>query len=134
MSETTIVLALVAAGALAAEPQPIAPGSWGGAHAQIEVKDEETRIELDCAHGVIPGVLAVGKNGAVDTLGALVQHGSRAETDAGQGEPARFRGTLTGKTLTLTVTLVGPSQDLGPFKLIRGRPGRLATCPVPPAG
>jgi hypothetical protein len=138
MAETTIVLALAVAAAMAAEPPqppaPVAPGSWGGAHAQIEVKDEETRIELDCAHGVIPGGLAVGKNGAVDTLGALVQHGSRAETDAGLGEPARFRGTLTGKTLTLTVTLVGPSQDLGPFKLIRGRPGRLATCPVPPAG
>jgi hypothetical protein len=136
MSETTIVLALVAAAALTDPPPaaPVAPGSWGGAHAQIEVKDEETRIELDCAHGVIPGVLAVGKDGSVDTLGALVQHGSRAETDAGQGEPARFRGTLTGKTLTLTVTLVGPSQELGPFKLVRGRPGRLATCPVPPAG
>ena len=136
MSETTIVLALLAAAAVAdpPPPAPVAPGSWGGAHAQIEVKDEETRIELDCAHGVIPGVLAVGKDGSVDTLGALVQHGSRAETDAGQGEPARFRGTLTGKTLTLTVTLVGPSQELGPFKLVRGRPGRLATCPVPPAG
>ena len=136
MSEATIALALFVAGTLAdpAPPAPVAPGSWGGAHAQIEVKDEETRIELDCAHGVIPGGFAVGKNGAVDTLGALVQHGSRAETDAGQGEPARFRGTLTGKTLTLTVTLVGPSQDLGPFKLVRGRPGRLATCPVPPAG
>ena len=57
-----------------------------------------------------------------------------AETDAGLGEPARFRGTLTGKTLTLTVTLVGPSQDLGTFKLKQGRPGRLAACPVPPAG
>jgi hypothetical protein len=137
MSETTILLAFGAAAVLAAEPRPaapVAPGSWGGAHAQMEVKDEETRIELDCAHGVIPGGLAVGKNGAVDMLGALVRHGSRAETDAGEGEPARFRGTLAGKTLTLTVTLVGPSQDLGTFKLVRGRPGRLATCPVPPAG
>lgn len=136
MSDMTIVLALLASGALAdpAPQAPVAPGSWGGAHARIEVKDEETRVELDCAYGVIPGVLAVGKNGAVDTLGALVQQGSRAETDAGQGEPARFRGTLTGKTLTLTVTLVGPSQDLGTFKLVRGRPGRLAACPVPPAG
>jgi hypothetical protein len=98
------------------------------------VKDEETRIELDCAHGVIPGALAVGRNGAVDVLGALVQQGSRPDSDAGQGEPARFQGTLRGKTLTLTVTLVGPSQDLGTFKLVRGRPGRLAACPVPPAG
>jgi hypothetical protein len=136
MPETTILLALLAAGALAdpAPPMPVAPGSWGGAHARVEVGDEETRVELDCARAVIPGVLAVGKNGSVDTLGTLVTHGSRAETDAGHGEPARFRGTLTGKTLTLTVTLVGPSQDLGPFKLVRGRPGRLATCPVPPAG
>lgn len=140
MSETAVVLALLAAGALveparpASSPAPVAVGSWGGAHAQLEVGGEETRIELDCARGVLPGVLAVGRNGAVDTLGTLVRHGSRAETDAGVGEPARFRGTLTGKTLTLTVTLVGPSQDLGTFKLKQGRPGRLAACPVPPAG
>jgi hypothetical protein len=140
LAETTIVLALAASGgALAApvppaSPAPVAAGSWGGAHARLEVTGEETRIELDCATGVLPGVLAVGKNGAVDTLGTLVRHGSRAETDAGAGEPARFRGTLTGKTLTLTVTLVGPSQDLGTFKLKQGRPGRLAACPAAPAG
>jgi hypothetical protein len=139
MAETTIVLALLVARALAdpvpsASPAPVAAGSWGGAHAQLEVKGEETRIELDCARGVLPGVLAVGKNGAVDALGTLVRHGTRAETDAGEGEPARFRGTLTGKTLTLTVTLVGPSQDLGTFRLKQGRPGRLAACPAPPAG
>lgn len=136
LAETTILMALATGGVLAepAPPAAVAPGSWGGAHAQIEVKGEETRIELDCAHGVLP-VLAVGKNGAVDTLGTLVRHGNGpgAETDAGAGEPARFRGTLTGKTLTLTVTLVGPSQDLGTFKLKQGQPGRLTTCPVPPA-
>ncbi|MET0555448.1 MAG: hypothetical protein ABW221_20565 [Vicinamibacteria bacterium] len=139
MPETTTVLALLAAAALAdpvapVSPAPVAAGSWGGAHAQLEVKGEETRVELDCARGVLPGVLAVGKNGAVDALGTLVRHGARAETDAGEGEPARFRGTLAGKTLTLTVTLVGPSQDLGTFRLKQGQPGRLAACPVPPAG
>lgn len=134
LAETTIVVMLGAATAGAAEPAqpvaPLAPGAWGGAHAQIQVAEAETRVELECAHGVIPGVLTVGKNGAVDTLGSVVRHGAGPgeDTDAGAGEPARFRGTLAGKTLTLTVTLVGPSQELGTFKLTRGKSGRLTTC------
>jgi hypothetical protein len=55
--------------------------------------------------------------------------GPGLETDAGTGEPARFRGKLVGKTLTLTVTLVGPDQEVGTFRLVQGRPGRLGKCP-----
>lgn len=133
LADTTFALALAVAAAAepAPTPSPVPAGSWGGAHAQVEVTHAETRVELDCAHAVLPGVLPVGKDGAVDALGTLVRHGNGpvAATDAGEGEPARFRGTLAGKTLTLTVTLVGPSQDLGTFKLKQGRPGRLSACP-----
>ena len=106
-------------------------GAWGGANAGMRVTPEETRVELECAYGLIPGPLEVDKNGRVDSSGSLVRQGSGpgAETDAGAGEPARFRGKLAGKTLTLTVTLVGPAQDLGTFKLTHGRPARVATCP-----
>ena len=35
----------------------------------MEVTPEETRLELDCAHGLIPGPLEVDKNGRVDSSG-----------------------------------------------------------------
>jgi hypothetical protein len=106
-------------------------GAWGGEHARLQVAPEETRLELDCAHALIPGPLAVDPSGRVDSSGSLIRQGGGPgpETDAGAGEPARFRGTLSGKTLTLTVTLVGPAKDLGTFKLTHGRPARLSRCP-----
>lgn len=134
------VLAVACASGLGADPaapaspsprRPVTVGAWGGAHAQMVVTPEETRVQLDCAHGVIAGPLEADKNGRVDALGSLVREGGGpgAETDAGTGEPARFRGKLAGKTLTLTITLVGPAQDVGTFRLAHGRPGRTGKCP-----
>ena len=139
MRTEAIVWLLALAGAPPATQPPASPaprqtvmaGAWGGAHAQLEVTAEQTRIELECAYGLIPGPIEVDKGGRVDFSGSLIREGGGpgAETDAGAGEPARFRGRLSGKTLTLTVTLVGPAQDLGTFKVIHGRPARLGKCP-----
>jgi hypothetical protein len=114
-----------------ASKRALMEGEWGGAHAQMEVTPGGTRVELECARGLITGPLEVDKSGRVDLSGSLVREGvgPGEETDAGTGEPARFRGRLSGKTLTLTVTLVGPAQDLGTFKLTHGRPARLSKCP-----
>ena len=138
-AETPIVLALPRP---ALAPQtvprrrraaPVAAGSWGGAHAQHrgEGRGDADRARLR-ARRDSRASLAVGKNGAVDTLGTLVRQARQPRRDRRRpGEPARFRGTLTGKTLTLTVTLVGPSQDLGTFKLTLGRPGAARRLPGP---
>lgn len=129
---------LLALSAAPPEPAPspaskraVMAGEWGGAHAQLEVTAEGTRVELDCAQGLIAGPLEVDKRGRVDSSGSLIRQGAGpgAETDAGAGEPAHFSGTLSGKTLTLTVTLVGAAQDLGTFKLTHGRAARLSKCP-----
>ncbi len=135
MRPTEAVLCLVALAAPTPTPSPrkaVAPGEWGGAHARMQVTPEETRVQLDCARGVITGPLEVDKRtGRLDSSGSVVRedNGPGAETDAGEGEPARFSGTLAGKTLTLTVTLVGPAQEFGTFKLTLGKAGRLGKCP-----
>ncbi len=115
----------------AASKRAVMAGEWGGARAQMEITPDGARIELPCARGVITGPLEVDKSGRVDSSGSLIREGSGAgaETDAGSGEIARFRGKLSGKTLTLTVTLEGSAQDLGTFKLTHGRPARLSSCP-----
>ena len=112
--------------------QPVAPGEWGGKHAKLQITPEETRVELECVRGLIPGPLEVDKKtGRLDSSGSVIRHGAgpAPETDAGVGEPARFSGKLIGKTLTITVTLVGPAQEVGTFRLTQGRPGRLGKCP-----
>jgi hypothetical protein len=114
-----------------ASKRAVMAGAWGGARAQMEITPEGALIELPCARGLITGPLEVDKRGRLDSSGSLIREGGGpgAETDAGAGEPPRFRGKLSGKTLTLTVTLEGSAQELGTFKLTHGRPARLATCP-----
>ncbi len=135
--DAIVWLLALAAPAPAKEPTPpasrraVMAGEWGGAQAQMEITPDGARIELPCARAVITGPLEVDKSGRVDTSGSLIREGSGAgaETDAGAGEPARFRGKLSGKTLTLTVTAEGSAQDLGTFKLTHGRSARLPKCP-----
>ena len=137
MRTEAIVWLLALAGAPPAPSPPppstrtVLAGAWGGEHARLHVAPEETRVELDCAHGLIAGALAVDPSGRVDSSGSLIRQGGGPgpETDAGAGEPARFRGRLSGKTLTLTVTLVGPAKDLGTFQVTHGRAARLSKCP-----
>ena len=132
--DAIVWLLALAAPAPATEPTPpaskraVMAGEWGGDQAQMEITPDGTRIELPGARALITGPLEVDKSGRVDTSGSLIREGS-AETDAGAGEPARFRGKLSGKTLTLTVTVEGSAQDLGTFKLTHGRPARLPKCP-----
>lgn len=134
MRHTDAVFCLLAAATPVPTPSPrqaVAAGEWGGPHAHMQVTPEETRVQLDCARAVITGPLEVDKRtGRLDSSGSVVRedNGPGVETDAGEGEPARFSGRLTGKTLTLTVTLVGPAQDVGTFRLTQGRAGRLGKC------
>jgi hypothetical protein len=131
LAETLLVVLAAGAAAAPSARNPLTAGDWGGPHAQLEIAPDETRIELDCAHGVIAGALAIDHKGRVDSIGSVVRRnaGPGPETDAGEGEPARFQGRLQGKVLTLHVTLVGSAEELGTFQLQKGRPGRLGACP-----
>src|SRR4051812_41656285 len=72
-----------------------------------------------------------GQRGRFDVAGRLAREHSgpmrRDETD--QSAPARYRGSVEGQTMTLTI-VVGDdaSQTLGPFELTLGSAGRLMKC------
>ena len=105
-------------------------GNWGGAHAGLEITAEGARIEYDCAHGTIDGPIVPDRAGRFAAAGIhTAEHGGPVrEGEEGTGRPARYRGRVTGKRLTLAVTLTDTGEDLGTFTLTRDAPPRLTKC------
>jgi len=70
----------------------VPPGSWGGDHIGLEVSDTGARVEYDCAHGTIDGVLTLDAQGRFDARGAYVRErgGPVREDDR---RPARRHAT-----------------------------------------
>jgi hypothetical protein len=85
-------------------------------------------VELDAAHGSTEGPLTLDAQGRFEANGTLVRERpgpARIGDEDAVGEPARYRGTLEGDTLTLTVTLTRPGTVIGPLTAKRGSPARL---------
>jgi hypothetical protein len=125
------VLALLAAGgaAVGAPPDRVPAGTWGGDHVGLEVAENRSQVEFDCAHGTLEGPLRLDAGGRFDVEGTYVQERGGPEREGeDQGRPARYSGACDGETLTLTLTLADTGQALGPYRLTRGKPPLLNKC------
>jgi hypothetical protein len=105
-------------------------GSWGGSHVSLEITGETARIEYDCAHGTLDGPIVLDGEGRFEAAGTHTPErgGPVREGEDDSGQPARYRGKVTGKTLTLTVALSGSGEEVGTFTLTQGAAGRLVKC------
>jgi len=111
-----------------ASPRRVPAGDWGGAHAKLQVHDAGAIFELDCAHGTIDGALRLEKSGRFEAKGRYQFEGGALMTaEPTEGRPARFSGSLKGKTLTLSI-VTEDGRTLGPFQLERGRSAELVKC------
>ena len=126
-----VLLSLAAAvllGAGVPEPRRVPEGKWGGVGLSVEVGASGAKVELDAAHGTIEGPLALDAGGRFEGNGTLVRERpgpARIGDEDAAGEPARYRGTIAGDTLTLDVTLTKSGTAIGPLKATRGAPARL---------
>jgi hypothetical protein len=123
--------ALLACASAAAERGRLAAGTWGGPHIRLDVADDATAaVEFDCAHGTITEPIVPDGTGAFQAAGRYVRErpGPVRKEDTGEGVPAVYAGKVDGKSLTLTITLTGFDQELGPFELIQGKTTRLTKC------
>ena len=110
--------------------KPLPEGSWGGAHIRMEVTGGQTKIEYDCAHGTIPSRILL------DSRGRFVVNGTHVQERGGpirQGvEPisykVRFKGSVKGKNMKLTVTRTDTRESIGTFTLTRGQESELVKC------
>lgn len=112
----------------APEPGRVPEGKWGGVGLFVEVGASGAKVELDAAHGKIDGPLALDAEGRFEANGTLVRERPGPTRIGGEdagAEPARYRGTLEGDTLTLDLTLTRSGTAIGPLQAKRGAPARL---------
>ena len=104
-------------------------GTWGGDHAALTITATGSSIEFDCAHGTMPAPLTLNRD-TFDVAGEYVQeHGGPIRSDDNAPrQPARYSGTVSGRTMTLRVRLTETAQDLGAFTLTLGSAGRVFKC------
>lgn len=110
--------------------ETVSIGKWGGRHVGMDVTGDGAQLDFDCAHATINQPLTLDGGGNFDVKGFYVQeHGGPVRSDEDQsGQPARFKGRVAGKTLTLTVTLDSSAQSIGTFTLEHGKYPRIVKC------
>lgn len=110
--------------------EAVSIGAWGGRHVLMEVRRDGAQLDFDCAHATINQPLRLDRGRKFDVPGLYVrEHGGPIRADEDQsGSPARFKGHITGKTLTLTVTLDGSTDVIGTFTLRLGQTPRVLKC------
>jgi hypothetical protein len=108
----------------------VATGVWGGEHIQMQVTESGARIEYDCAHGAIEQPLVLDGEGRFEATGIHVRErgGPVRIGDKPDSHPARYTGSVNGKTMTLTVTLTDTQDTLDTYTLTQEDSGRIMKC------
>lgn len=106
-------------------------GTWGGDGAAMIVSDTSMHLHVGCTYGDVSGRVPI-VNGAFEATGRYML---RAYPIAvGPTVPARFTGTVTGRTATITVTVDDTVQHQtvvkGPVVVTLGDSPRLGACPI----
>ena len=127
------LLAVLLALGVSVTPTPVAKalpeGDWGGAHASLTVARDGGRLDFDCAHGTLKEAIAPGEDGRFDVPGVYVQERpGPVRPDDPAGAAARYFGSISGDTMTLSVRLSGTDVEVGPYTLTRGRLARVVKC------
>jgi hypothetical protein len=94
-------------------------GFWGEQGLSVEVTDTNVTISGACFVGQIPETLVTDAMGNFNIAGTFTP----MIGPVGQGRRATYQGTITGKTMTfsITETLPGSSSTIGPFTVTFGK-------------
>lgn len=105
-------------------------GLWGGAGIRMQVTKQGAEIEYDCAHGTISGPISLDVDGRFKAKGTHLRDrpGPVRLGENPSAQPASYAGYVNDQTMTLEVTLIAKSENIGNFTLVKGREGRLRKC------
>jgi hypothetical protein len=106
----------------------IPAGAWGGDHIRVDVGSKSASVEYDCAHGVIEGPLSMDANGRFNLRGTHTpERGGPIRADEQpRSQPAKYVGSISGNTMTLTLKLEGAEEET--FTLEKGKEANLFKC------
>lgn len=105
-------------------------GSWGGQGISMEVTDNGANLDFDCATGRITEPITPDSAGKFTAKGVFARQrpGPTREGDDNDGQPATYKGVVSGDNLTLTITLTRNEEKVGNFTLGHGKPARIRRC------
>ena len=104
-------------------------GTWGGQGLTMTIGAAGAILSFDCGHGTIDQPFVADPKGSFDLVGTYV-HESPGPIRPGPSvaHPARFTGTVNGKTMTITAAETDTGLTLGKFVLTLGDAGRVFKC------
>ena len=109
----------------------LAIGTWGGNGAGVIVNDTSMHVHVGCTFGDVSGRVQLN-NGSFDVNGSYMLHAY--PITVGPTVPARFTGTVVGKTATITVTVndtvAHQTVTEGPVVVTLGDTPQLGPCPI----
>ena len=103
-------------------------GTWGGENAGLIATDTSAHVHIGCTLGDTKGKIIADLEGHFSINGTY--NVDAFPVDRGILHPAQFSGTITGKSMTLTVVLTDTSQQLGPVTLTLGKEPKMGPCPI----
>ena len=113
-----------------AESQVVEVGLWGGDALGMDVGEEGATLEFDCAQGTIDGRIPLDAFGRFTVEGTYLQE-KGGPTSAIEHPPpvkARYEGSVSGDTLSLTVVNLDTGEKVGAYTLVLGAAPRLMKC------
>ena len=123
-----LALLLAACDSTVIFPGGIVTGTWGGDNAGLQATDTSAHVHIGCTYGNIHQPLVEDRTGGFDVPGE--QNITAYPIDRGVLHPARFVGSISGRTMTLTVTLTDTAVTLGPVTMTYGKDPVLGPCPI----
>lgn len=108
-------------------PGPVRAGTWGGNNAGAVVSDSGAHIHIGCTAGQSE-LLVADSSGHFTAMGRY--NITLYPIATGPDHPARFHGTISGRIMTLTVTLTDTAVTLGPVRLTFSREPEMGPCPI----
>lgn len=103
-------------------------GTWGGENAGLIATDTSAHVHIGCTLGDTKGKIIADLDGHFSINGTY--NVDAFPVDRGILHPAQFSGTITGKSMSITVILTDTGQQLGPVTLTLGKEPKMGPCPI----
>lgn len=105
-------------------------GVWGATGISIEITEAGATLNYDCAHGTITEKITPDADGRFVVHGFHVRErpGPARQGDDTRGQPATYKGSIDGQSMTLVITLSETNEEVGTYTLTQGKIGRIRKC------
>ena len=109
-------------------PGAMVSGTWGTNGAGLMADDTSAHVHIGCTYGDVHEPIVLDMSSRFDVAGE--QNITAYPVDLGVLHPARFTGSIDGRTMTLKVTLTDTAVTLGPVVLTFDKEPVMGPCPI----